>query len=154
MSYDLDWNVVDKAVNPSKTSYLYADVGHLFRKVAFDVYKPLNGSNRLWELREGDDGQKYLFALYDEPEDITVQSGKEARASWSATPDKDGKNITLSFKNVPIVRFASARYKFAPEEAENFAGFLEAKAQDKQFLEKLYKILPDNKKKVLAELSN
>lgn len=148
-AYDLNWDALDNAITTKRAKYAFDDVKHLFKKIAFDVYKPLNGSTKLWELRE-EDGGKFLYALYEEPEEITVQA--EKTASWNAVSDKGGDNITLSYKDVPIMRFASDRYKFKPEEADLFAEFVKSKTSDKKFLDRLMKILPENKRRVLAEI--
>lgn len=150
MSYELDWQVLERSTTP-QTKYAFDEVKHLFRKVAFDVYKPLNGSDKLWELRDDPEG-KFLYALYDEAEDLNVQSEK-GPIGWEATADRDGLNVTLSFKNVPLVRFASERYNFASDEAELFAEFLKSKTSDKKFVNKLMNILPENKRQVLAGLN-
>lgn len=148
---DLDWSTLDTAVNPHRNCFRYEDVSHLFKKVAFDVYKPLSGSDQLWELRQAEDGKQYLYALYEDPEDITVESEQE-EGPWRATSDHSGENVTLSYKNIPIARYAGVKEGFKPNEAGLFAEFLESKAQEKDFLEGLIRKLPDAKKEVLAGL--
>jgi hypothetical protein len=144
-----NWSVVDKAVNKKRVVYEFDEVKHLFKKVAFDVYKPVTGSDQLWELRDGDDGKKYLFALYEEGQDIVAEaSAKE----WYATPDSQGLNITLSYKQIPVARFASAECGFTPEEAGEFAAFIEKKATNKDFVREMLKHLPEAKRIALIRL--
>lgn len=144
-----NWSVVDKAVNKSRTVYAYEDVKHLFKKVAFDVYKPVTGSEQLWELRDDPDGKQYLFALYEDSEDIVAQaSAKE----WYALADAQGKNITLSYKQIPIARFASDVCGFQPEEAASFAEFIEKKAMNQDFVSEMLKHLPEAKRTALVSL--
>jgi len=150
MSNDLDWQSLNGELNPTTSRYRFADVSHLFKKVAFDVYKPLNESEQLWVLEEDDSGVSYIAALYDDPDDITVESNKDQ--IWSAASDKDGKNVTLSYKNMPITRFASAEYGFEPDEAIEFATFLEAKATNNSFVKKLMVELPEAKRELLTDL--
>jgi len=136
MGVNLDWQVLDDSVNTKKTKYDFDTFGHLFKKVAFDQYKPINGmSTQLWELRKADDGREYLFALYDEGEDIIATSSLEK--PWEATPDSSGSNITLSYKSVPIYRFAASEYKFSPQDSQNFADFVREKAQSKEWVGEL-----------------
>lgn len=144
-----NWSVVDKAVNKKRIVYEYEDVKHLFKKVAFDVYKPVTGSEQLWELRDGPDGKQYLFALYEEGEDIVAQASMK---QWYAVPDAQGLNITLSFKQIPIARFASNECGFKPEEANAFAAFIEAKAMNQDFVKEMLKHLPEAKRNALISL--
>lgn len=151
MGHDFDWNSLERAVETKHTSFKFADVEHLFKKVAWDMYKPLSGSDQLWELRDGEDGQRYLFALYEDAEDLTVESNNEQ--SWKAYSDRDGENVTLSYCDVPMARFASKEYSFKPEEAQVFAEFIVSKAStDESFTNKLIHKLPEAKQQVLAKL--
>lgn len=148
---DLDWGSLDQVINPDATKYRFADVAHLFRKVAFDVYKPLTGIEQLWELRAGDDGESYLYALYGDSEDLTVKS-EDKTGPWQATSDRTGENVTLSYKNIPIMRFASEKEGFKKAEARDFAAFLETRIQDKDFMDTLVANLPPAKSGFVAEL--
>ena len=150
MTLELDWQGLSEGTETKRTCHKFADVQHLVRKIAFDQYKPLVGEG-LWELRE-EDGVKYLFSVYDEPSDLKATSS--AATDWQAASDRDGKNVTLSFKQMPLMRFAAAKCGFTPDEAESFAKFLQAKSQDSEFVSKLATQLPDAKKAVLADLLN
>ena len=146
---NFDWSAVDKAVNKTRTIYEFEDVKHLFKKVAFDVYKPINGSEQLWELKDGEDGKQYLYALYEEGEDlVSTASLKE----WFATPDAQGKNITLSYQQVPIMRFSSTDCGFSPTEANHFAEYIEKRAMDASFVGEMLKHLPEAKRNALIRL--
>jgi hypothetical protein len=144
----LDWEGLDKAVNKERTSYEYEQVKHLFRKCAFDAYKPLNGSEQLWELRDGEDGKKYLVALYEEAEDIVATASTKF---WKATPDSRG-NVTLAYKDFPIMLFTAANAGYEVSEAAQFAEYLEKKASIKEFERDLVSNLPQAKKEVLVRL--
>jgi hypothetical protein len=130
-----DWEKINKVVNPEPVKRLeYEGNKHLFRKVAFDAYKSISGnSDQLWELRDGEDGKTYLYALYGDGSDIVANSHNEEK-QWQATADSDGENITLSYKKVPIYRFASSQYPFEPGNAGKFAKFVEAKTQDPKWV--------------------
>ena len=151
MALDLNWEHLSESTETARTRYKFADVQHLMRKVAFDQYKPLSGADTLWELRE-EAGTKYLYSVYDDATDLTAKSADDA--DWQATSDRDGKNVTLSFKQFPLVRFAAAEHGFAPDEADGFAKFLQTKARDQEFVSELVKQLPDAKQAALASLLN
>lgn len=153
MSFDLDWNILGTNDGPQKR-LPYNSVSHMFRKIAWDAYKPLSGPDQLWELREEADGNKYLYAIYSEApaEDIIITASIENK--WSAHKDHNGQNITLSFQNIPIKRFAGVDYGFDPNEADDFAAYLQTNAQDGNFISKLIQTLPEAKKVAIATLLN
>lgn len=139
---NFDWKSVYEAVNTKKVVYDYDQYGHLFQKVALDMYKPKNAvTSQLWELRDGEDGKQYLFAVYEDPEDIIAQSSDEQK-KWEAKADSKGENVTLSYKKVPVYRFASSVYKFDSNNAVEFASFIEKKACDKSFVDSLLQKAP------------
>lgn len=150
MAADFDWARLAEVVEPKRDTQrlLWDEVRSDFHKVAWDVYKPLDGPDQLWELRDGEDGNKYLYAMYDSKaptpsetpptDEITVR----ASSDWTAICDRDRKNVTLSFKGFPLKRFASDEYKFSTEEAERFASFLQAKTAESDFVRQVLKGLP------------
>lgn len=149
MSLDLDWDHLVEATTTAHTRFKFADVEHLFRKIAFDSYRLKDTSAPgLWELRE-EDGVKYLYSVYDDAVDLTTVS---QTSDWRATADRDGKNITLAFKQLPLMRFAAADHGFAQDEAADFAHFLQSKVQDQEFVSQLVKTLPEAKQTALANL--
>lgn len=149
MGIDLDWSALENQTVSERTKYSFKDVEHLVYKVAFDQYKPLSGSDTLWELRE-EDGKKFLYAVYDKPEDLTIKS----QSGWDAISDRDGKNITLSYKAIPIMRFASTEHGFDKEEAADFAFYLKKKAANEVFVKELIAGLPSSKRELLVQLLN
>lgn len=130
-----DWEKINQVVNPEPIKrYEYEASKHLFRKVAFDAYKAISGDpEQLWELRDGEDGNTYLYALYGDGSDIIAKSNDEEK-QWQATADADGENVTLSYKKMPIYRFASSKYPFESGDAGKFAEFVEAKTQDPKWV--------------------
>jgi hypothetical protein len=134
--YMFDWEKINQAVNPEPVRRLeYTTNKHLFRKVAFDAYKVINGNpEQLWELRDGDDGKTYLYALYGDTSDLIANSENIKTKEWQATADSDGENVTLSYKKVPIYRFAFSKYPFTVSDAGKFANFIETKAEDPKWV--------------------
>lgn len=149
-SSSFDWNKIDQAVNHTRTRYEFSSSQHLFRKVAFDRYKPVHSqSPQLWELRTAEDGKEYLFALYDQGEDLTTISAKD----WTATPNHDGSSITLAFKQEPIHRFASKDCGFDPADAVEFADFIETKTADPEWVNHLLnKAISDERRQSVEQL--
>jgi hypothetical protein len=152
MDINFDWEKVEQAVVLEKTRYAFDTHGHLFRKIAFDRFKPIHGlKSQLWELRKGEDGKDYLFALYNEGEDLVSQSNKDQ--PWEAVSDSTGQNITLAYKKVPVYCFASAQYGFEAADAQDFANFIEEKAQDKEWVnELLSKAMTDERAAAVSKL--
>lgn len=154
MSFDLDWTALGLDGNQRQDRLAFNENKHLFRKVAWDAYKPLSGSDILWELRE-EDGNKFLYAIYENgPELVTTASAPTTSPLWDAISDHEGKNVTLSFMQVPIKRFSAAEYSFAPSEADEFGQFLKAKASEETFISNLLETLPEAKKLAVAKLLN
>lgn len=105
----LDWTKLASNVVPDNTKIPYEPNKHLFKKVAFDVFQ-MNSAQKesLWSLESDEDGSQYLVALYDDDQ----SDGLESKSNWQALSDKESKNITLTYKDVPIKRFASQDYGF------------------------------------------
>lgn len=160
MSADFDWARLADVVEPKRDTQRLAweEARGSFRKVAWDVYKPLDGSEQLWELRDGEDGKKYLYAMYESAPVKTSEDSQPteikttASSDWTAICDRDRKNITLSFKGFPLKRFASDEFKFAPDEAEQFAAFLQEKAAEPEFVRQVITGLPLHMAGVVSEL--
>ena len=132
----LDWDCVEQVVVPNTKKIAYETNKHLFKKVAFDVYR-LNSSptESLWILEDGEDGKQYLVAQYEEEESIEAKG-----SNWLALPDKTASNVTLFYKDVPIKRFASAEFGFSAADVDVFQGALiERLNADKSFVDALLK---------------
>lgn len=153
MQNELDWNMLAKT-KKTAGGLPFEDVKNQFKKVAWDVYKPLHDSEKLWELREVD-GEKFLFALYDSDDaELTVES-KNDTSPWTATASLAGENVTLSWEGVPIYRFANTEYKFKASEASEFAEFIQKKASaDESFVENIKQAMPEIKRQALEKLMN
>src|SRR5271157_2858831 len=106
-----------------------------FTHIAFDVWTANDSKvESLWILEKDEkDGKEYLVARYDN-EDKPL----ETKSNWSAVNDKESKNITLAYRNVPIKRFASADFGFTKDDAYIFQRMLiEKTSSDKSFIKKL-----------------
>ena len=119
----------------------------LIKKVAFDLYKVDNDPyNGLWTTEDSDDGKTYLVRASD-PRFDHKDSG-----DWSAISDYDSKNITLSYKNTPIVRMSSDDYGFSKEDIFDFKDVVLNKiSTDKRFLEEIISSQPDSKVSAICQ---
>lgn len=143
---DLDWALLKERIETKRGKYRFEDVKDRVVKVAFDVFKSTTDGG-LWELRE-EGGTKFLYAIYGDPAELTSTSAPNDSA-WKATSDRDGKNVSLAFRGIPLMRFASSQHGFEPTEANQFAEFLEQKVQDPEFVAKMAEQLPESKKALL-----
>lgn len=128
------------ATQITKKAYRLSDVKDQLETVAFDIVRFKDGDKGadLWQVQSADDGD-YIVALYDdEPE-----AEKVATAStnpWGVFVSKDGKQLQISYKGDPLVRFASAKLGVPAHEMHQAAEYLPEK-------------LASNKKLVKALLS-
>lgn len=163
MSDYFDWARLAEMVEPKRDSQRlsWEESKHLFKKVAWDVYKPVDGTEALWEMRVEDDGSKYLVAMYNTATvTASAPDGEDAKDSvivtassdWNAICDRARKNVTLSFKGFPIKRFASSEYRFSQDEADQFAKFIQSRASDSEFTREILKDLPIESSKIFNSL--
>jgi len=146
----LDWTKLAKDITPETGRVPYEPNKHLFRKVAFDVFQLNNAPVKsLWILEEDEDGTQFLAAQYNEEQS---EESLEAKSHWLALADREGKNVTLVYKDVPIQRFASSEYGFSPEDVHIFQDALTQKlAKEEEFVVRLLEELPTEKAEVLAQ---
>lgn len=109
----LDWKQLSGTISPDTKKVLYGPNKHLFRKVAFDVFQLKGGPvDPIWILEEGEDGESYLVAQYDDSDVENKDKGLESKGGWTALSDKKAESVTLLYKNTPIRRFASSEFGF------------------------------------------
>lgn len=116
-----------------------------FKKVAFDRFKVENDPyESLWALQEID-GKHFLVRASD-PQFETKKSG-----DWEAISDYDRKNVTLSYKNIPITRFSSSDYGFSSDDISIFkSALIEKSSSDDSFVKELLKDQSQNKREALV----
>tara|TARA_B100000131_G_C17748760_1_gene464248 strand:- start:100 stop:579 length:480 start_codon:yes stop_codon:yes gene_type:complete len=117
------------------------DENLVIKKVAFDFYKVDNDPyNGLWKSEESDDGKMYLVRASD-PRFEHKEAG-----DWTAISDYDSENITLSYKNIPIVRMSSDEYGFSKDNIFEFKdAVLDKVSSDNRFLNEIISDQPDSK---------
>ena len=126
----------------SKKNRIKADGSTKFYKVAFDLYKVYGDHyDGLWKLKED-----YLVRASDPQYDYSKKS-----SNWTAISDYENKNVTLSYKDVPIQRFSSSEFEFAEEEVGMFkSALLESVESDSNFVKNIFDNQPKNKREALC----
>lgn len=146
----VDLTKVADIINTNKKRLPFNKYKHLFTKVAFDVFQ-LNSSNveSYWILEKDEDGSEYLAANYE----VAPKDGIQVESGWEALSDKEAKNVTLSYKGVPIKRLASSEFGFNEDDVGLFKKALVNKlSSDKEFVNKLMNILTTEKRNALVEV--
>ena len=110
------------------------------KKVAFDIVNVYGDEyNDLWKVESTDDGD--FLVRSSSPSFQTKQS-----SNWKAISDFDCKNITLSYRGVPIARFAAEEYSFSSEDIGLFkAALLERAVDDGDFVKQVFASQSDAK---------
>ena len=116
-----------------------------FHKVAFDMVRVYGDHyDDLWKIEE-EDGMSYLVRASG-----PGHSQKEA-GDWSALGDFDRKNITLSYKSVPICRFSSDEYGFSSDDILTFkSALLDRVKDDGDFIKEVLMNQPSSKVEALS----
>lgn len=146
----LDWTKLAADIKSDNDGKIpYQPNKHLFSKVAFDVFQLNNMPNEsLWILEEGADGEQYLVAQYDEESNDSL----EIKSNWMTLCDRKAENVTLTYKDTPVKRFASSDYGFTKDDINIFQQMLIQKlSNDESFVYKLLKSQPEAKRKLLLE---
>jgi hypothetical protein len=116
-----------------------------FNKVAFDMFKvdqdPYDG---LWALQEID-GKPHLVRASNPQSDI------RKAGDWEAISDYEKKNVTLSYKNIPITRFSSDEFGFSSNDISIFkSALIEKTSSDQSFVKELLVEQPQSKRDALV----
>jgi hypothetical protein len=115
------------------------------KKIAFDVYKVEDDPYKSLWLLENIEGKPYLVRASDPKFDL------KSEGTWSAVSDYEHKNVTLSYKNIPIARFSSDNYNFLPGDVGSFkTALLELAADDQSFIKEVLAEQPEDKRRALA----
>jgi hypothetical protein len=115
------------------------------KKIAFDVYRVDNDPyDGLWLMQEADDG-KYLVRASDPHFD------HKKNGDWEAITDYSQENITLAYKNVPIVRFSSKEFGFTSDTVSSFkSAVLDKASTDEEFLKGVFSMQPESKRAAIS----
>lgn len=135
----------NKSKDASNKSKILVTEDVRFHKVAFDMVKVYGDHyNDLWRM-EDIDGDTYLIRASD------PKYGREEQGSWSAVSDFDSANVTLSYKNVPVCRFASEEYEFCSDDILTFKSALLGRVEeDAEFVKEVLLNQPGSKVEALS----
>ena len=104
-----------------------------FAQVGLNMFRDQT-TNCFWRLEHGDDGQEYI--VRGGPESSTVV-GSESN-EWAATSDSNKESITLSYRKMPICKFAAAEFGFDNNSTEDFQKYLLERVIEATFVRSLY----------------
>lgn len=118
-----------------------------FRKVAFDMVKVYGDHyDGLWQVESSGDEQYLVRAS-------TPKFSERDSGDWSAAGDYDGMNVTLSYKQVPICRFASDEFGFSSDDIMTFkSALLDRMTSDSDFVREVISSQPSAKIEALSSV--
>lgn len=144
--YQLDFDMLDKTLNPDPDKMLLKENKHRIKCVAFDMFK-IDGEEDLWTVQTADDGQEFLVRTYNLPEDEKV-----AESAWDVKIDKSA-NLNVFYDGVPIQKLAAKDYGAkASDEIDILKDTLKEKLADRNFVQSFLKTLSAQKQKALISL--
>ena len=119
--------------NGLKKRHKLADVKHKLEVVAFDIVKfHEDDVDQLWQIQNADDGD-YIVALYDESKAVKVASAK-----FEVMINKTSEDVSIFYKNDPILRLSAKELGVPNEELYLVKRYLPSKlAENKQLLSSL-----------------
>lgn len=131
----------------SKERIKLADVEDQIEKVAFGVVRFNNNvKTGLWEIVDGEDGNKYIAAMYDTDQ-------KPTTGDWSVESDKMNKSATIFYKNTPITSLAFNEIGINEEDVPDFKKALPTKlASNSDLVNKMLSDLPSEYKSKIVNL--
>lgn len=104
--FDLNYNELKEYFNKKDRIPLKGNENKIVR-VAFDLFRIKdNDPEELWQVQSSEDGE-FLVRTFSIPD----EEGLEVTSSWTVNSDKKEENITVAYKNMPIVRVASKDYQ-------------------------------------------
>lgn len=102
-----------------------------FSRINVGVFRN-NDDHSIWQLEKDTDGIEYIVK--------TDRFASPTQGEWSASSNRQGDCVTLSYMNYPIKKFAKSEFNY--DDANMFAEFLVDKANSsKEFAKKLAKTL-------------
>jgi len=112
---------------------------HLFTKAVADLFRK-NDDGGLWKVEAAEDGKEYFVRT-----DLTDSDAPVVKESsdWSIASDKQCANVTLSYKSIPLKKFASSEFGFTKDNVGSFCNRIMSSVSDSEF-----------RKHVFAELSS
>jgi hypothetical protein len=104
-----------------------------FAQIGLNMFRDQT-TNCFWKLEHGDDGQDYIVRGGPET-NIVVESENN---DWAATSDSNKENITLSYRKMPICKFAAVDFGLTNDSIEDFQKYLLERVKEAAFVRSLY----------------
>lgn len=120
-SKNIDKLLLKEALNSNK-----------FAQVGINIFR--DQANSIWQIQKGEDGQDYIVRGGVDESKIS-----EASNEWEAITDSAKANITLSFRKMPICKFAATEFGLTSEDLiEDFRQYLLENVKEASFVHSLY----------------
>jgi len=112
-------------------SIRFANIGpNLFRDVV---------DNCIWKIQKGEDGLDYIART--DSEGLAVESSN--KSEWAANADASRESVTLSFRSMPLCKFAGKDYGFDKKTIAVFQNYLLNKTHDTRFVKSMLAFATD-----------
>ena len=148
--FKIDFQELGKEVIPDPNKLPLKGNEHRLIRVAFDLFHLKDGNPEdLWQVQSSDDGE-FLVRTYSLPED---EEKKVASSKWTVELDKKEENLTVAYRNIPVLKLAAKNYGITtPEETRLFQQMVYKKlAVDNEFENNLVKSLSVEKQLILKQ---
>ncbi len=145
---ELDYDHISNVISEKQDKLPLIGNEHRLIRVAFDLFR-LNGDSTedLWQIQNTDDGE-FIVRTFDLQEEESVTK----KSNWNVVADSSGRNLTITYRNIPLHKVASNKYNANTLDEVNLLQrtLRDKLSTDKSFVKLLLKEIPSNK---LAELN-
>lgn len=148
--FEIDFQELGKTIISDPNKIPLKGNEHRLVRVAFDLFHLKDGNPEdLWQVQSSDDGE-FLVRTYALPED---EEKKVASSKWEVKLDKKEENLTVAYRNIPLMKLAAKDFGITtPEETKLFQRMIFNKlATDNEFVGKVVQNLSEEKQSILKE---
>lgn len=147
--FEINFQELSQIIIPDLNKIPLKGNEHRLTRVAFDLFRLKDGNPEdLWQVQSSDDGE-FLVRTYTLPE----EEEKFASSKWEVKIDKKEENLTIAYRNIPIMKLAAKDYNITTsEETKLFQRMIFNKfANDDAFVNMFIQNLSDEKRDILKE---
>lgn len=137
----IDYSALENVIY--KKAYKLSDVSDKIEKVAFDLVRFIDRDDaaNLWKVEDGQDGQAYIVALYEQKEE-------KIASTWEVKLNKVANLLEVWYKNDPLVRISCSKLGIPSKELDKVERYLPSKlASNKKLVNTLLNELSQSAKK-------
>lgn len=126
--YSLDYQFLNSQINGQKTLKVSGLPPGSLKKVAWDVVKFNDHSiDGLWQIKNDPDNGEYIIALYEDYDPgQSLSKMASAESPWEVYADASGQQLSILYRDTPLLRVASSHLGIEPSEAAEVAADLPA----------------------------